>query len=78
MDAPGGLEPPLTESESAVLPLDDGAMVGSARLIGGGWAVCQGLLENSVSIAGLAGKGNASLRERSLRLEPPLEKVLKL
>lgn len=30
MDAPGGLEPPHTESESAVLPLDDGADGGGA------------------------------------------------
>ncbi len=29
MDAPGGFEPPLTEPESAVLPLDDGANAGA-------------------------------------------------
>jgi hypothetical protein len=27
MDAPGGFEPPLTDSESVVLPLHHGAMV---------------------------------------------------
>ena len=29
MDAPAGLEPTQAESKSAVLPLDEGAMVGA-------------------------------------------------
>lgn len=31
LDAPRGFEPRLTESESVVLPLDDGAMAGPRR-----------------------------------------------